>query len=1000
MAAPKLVTSRYLPPGAYIGQLIIPRAGNLAGDARVCNYVGRGSRLASGKNLAIRRSFVFAEALTLPTSAPFETTLAFPADGAKSSPVRIFDSITGIELREDQWSFVKVSGQFTKVVITPSAVDPAASYKIDYQSTSRDIEDPLPVRELRVIKAMGATQDRAQYKDFTDFFVPFSFAGPTAKAGNSVAAPFITSVLADSGNTGGSSVGIAPAASYTHNYNRFYELEVTAVSGSSGSFEATFKWKAVRYSGGKNALPATPIHTTIAQPTFTAQEDVASTLTPTLELGVVPQITFAGTNFAVGDKFYFNAVGPGLLEWDGRLSNTNQYLSFGTVVKTASVGSTGTLAYASDNDYTGTYNIKFRLQVTAVAGSVGSRTATFAWSQYGEIIGATGLSVASEASGGALSLTQGVKLTATFGASQFVVGDVFDFEVKAPRVFYQAKDNRVFKLSVSTATNPGADSGTVTGSYSTGTPEGGFGSWTAMTNLLTGSNAKHGDYQLPDNLTFFVRNGMRGNVNGTSYTNGDSYTGAVTSNEKINWSLTSAAEEIRETSSFLTDVTGAVTGTAGSIYVILDNVYDTGSVTAVVADTSAAVSVTEKVGTRFLVLDPTIPTSTIRVNYRYRGEEPSPGQLYYLTANYLRGPELFNTPSLILDREEGRTLLAPAETSNHLYIMNELAFANGAPGAYYTQVKDADGDGVLTTVDVGEALAAHEKVTRITDLCVLSHFDSLGLAMSVNEKGNDPFEKREQMLWVGAPIGTPIGDIDTPDSLVYLARTTLQVPTTSPALGTRVLLAPTEAKVSITLDNLLTQQVTVDGSFVAGATSALVNSFQDPATTVLRQNLFGFDTIQTYSEPQNLLLGGASITYLSQVGTGIYRFEEDVTVHTLDDEFQLISATVQKQFVTRVVRRELDAQSVAVVLPSPQASVAFIRSNLSGILTGLLGRGLLAPYQDDDGNERPFDPESDVLVFRDTASKVRYNFIYVYFIRFPIKQLLGLYSTSNLNFAA
>ena len=402
-------------------------------------------------------------------------------------------------------------------------------------------------------------------------------------------------------------------------------------------------------------------------------------------------------------------------------------------------------------------------------------------------------------------------------------------------------------------------------------------------------------------------------------------------------------------------------------------------------------------GTRFVAFI-TTPSAAIVATYLYRGEEPSPGQLYYLSANYLRPVSLYNVPTQILDRNDGKLFLGPPETENHLYIMNELVFDNGAPGAYYTQAFDYDGDGVLQQTDLEEALLAHEKVNRPTDLCVLSQFGSLSDAMAVNERANDPFEKREQMLWVGVPIGTPIGDVDTPDSLVYIARVTLQVPPQSVAQGTRVLVSPTEATKTILLENGISQSVTLDGSFVAGATSALVNSFTDPAKTILRQNLSGFDTIQVYTDPQNLILGNASITWMTQRGDGVYRFEEDVTVHTMAEEFQLISATTQKQFVTKLIRREMDANLISIVVPNSGAAIAIIKSQLSELLLGLLGQGEIADYQDDSGNPRAFDTEKDIVVLRDTATLTKYNFFYSYYIKAPIKRLFGLYVVNSNDF--
>jgi hypothetical protein len=994
--AQRLTTTRYTAPGVYIGQLIRPGVGNLNADARVCNYVGQGSKLAVGNNLGIRRSFVYGEILTVTTSAPYEATLAFTASGSKDLPVKLYDSITGVELRTDQWSFVKVGADFKKIQIAPSAYNPLAVYSLDYQSTSRDVNDPLPIADLRTIKTLGTVQGKAQYEDLVDFYIPYSFTGPTPADANSIPDPFLTSIFPDAGNVGAGAVGFDSSASYSHNYNRFYQLEVTNISGVSGSFTATFEWSAVRYSGGKDALPPTPLHSTATKPSFIAQEATPTSLIQDLELGVKVAVTFDVTNFSIGDKFYFNGVGPGLVEWDSRYFNANQYLEFGAIDTLVSTG-TGSLSYGSSNDYTGDHNCKFRLEVTSSGGIIGSRTVTFVWAQYGDVIGAASTVVVNEASSSFFILTQGVQLLVDWGSANFNAGDSFDFEVKAPKIFYENKDDRVYKLVISAATNPGADTGYVLGSYATGTSAGGFGSWEANVNLLTGINQETGYVELPDNIIFAVRNAMRGNINGTSFVTGDEFTAATTSENVIDWSLTRKVEETRETSALLTDVTGAVTGTAGTTYVILDMPYQSGTVTVVDADTSAPISYIEIPNSRFIAFV-TTPTNTFIINYEYRGDEPSPGQLYYLTANYLRPTELYNNPTLVLDRNEGRLFLGPAEIENHLYIMNELVFDNGAPGAYYTQPFDADGDGMLTSTDVQEALFAHEKVRRITDLCVLSQFESLGDAMAINEKANDPFEAREQMLWVGTPIGTPIGDVDTPESLVFLSRNTLQVATQSVAQGTRVLVSPTRATKTIKLENGLDQTVTLDGSFVAGATSALVNSFTDPATTILRKNLTGFDFVQTYSDPENLILGNASITWMSDQGNSVYRFEEDVTVHTLSEEFQLISGTTQKQYVTRVIRRELNNNIISIVVPSAQSGISLIRAQLSELLLGLLGRSLIADYQDADGNRREFDPQKDVVVLRDSSSLSRYDVYYAFWIKSPIKRIFGLYTVNTNDF--
>src|SRR5690554_6492138 len=102
----RLVTSRYVSPGAYIGQIIQPGAGSLTADARVTNFIGKGSKFAVANNQGIRRSFVYAEEVILPSSAPYIHNLAYPADGVKDLPTRVFNSNTGEELLSSQFDFL------------------------------------------------------------------------------------------------------------------------------------------------------------------------------------------------------------------------------------------------------------------------------------------------------------------------------------------------------------------------------------------------------------------------------------------------------------------------------------------------------------------------------------------------------------------------------------------------------------------------------------------------------------------------------------------------------------------------------------------------------------------------------------------------------------------------------------------------------------------------------------------------------------------------------
>jgi hypothetical protein len=204
----------------------------------------------------------------------------------------------------------------------------------------------------------------------------------------------------------------------------------------------------------------------------------------------------------------------------------------------------------------------------------------------------------------------------------------------------------------------------------------------------------------------------------------------------------------------------------------------------------------------------------------------------------------------------------------------------------------------------------------------------------------------------------------------------------------------------VVLQSGSTVSVTLDGSFVAAALASLTASFSDPANTVLKKNLSGFRSVQTYTEKENVLLGDGAMDYFTDLGNGVIRIEEDTTVDTFAIDFYLISAMTQKQFVTKVIRREMENSVISLVVPSAEAGVGIIKATLSGLLLGLLGRGIIGQYEDDNGNVRKFDPSSDIVVFRDTADPTLYHMFYAYFLRLPIKRVFGLYTVNSNDFGA
>lgn len=1122
-----LVSTTYVPPGAFIGQLITPSPAAIPNEARIPCFVGRGSRLARGANLTIRRSFVSGESLNFSTLAPHVATLDYPANGDKQA-ARLFKQ-DGTEVRRDQWVFQAVGNSLLEVVINTEVYDPNASYSIDYQSTSREVKDPIPVEDIRTIEALGTSVDQPEFEEFTHYLVETDVTNPAGDASNGNPDSSLEAPVADGGNTSTGTVTQASSSEFAHNYTRYYSVSLDSVTtgvqatgsittvvaanivegetfflndginaetefvfdkgtltpgagqvvvdisgdttadevkttligvitgvGSSllitatdggantvtlthdrftatgnvtptadtvtdGGFVVTamasgvsravgLAWNAQPISPGNSAAAPVPLHSGMADPVLTVTDtDGEGSVDQALELGVVLTLDFGSgaAEFVVSDSWTFNGLGPALFERNARYANTNQFASVNAPVADGGNTGTGGVTLGSDTDYTGSFNTNYTLEVTAVAGTTPNRTATIRYAEHGDRIGVEGVFSLDETSASSttgVNLNQGIELDFSFGATNFVVGDKFTIAALAPQLSYAGKDNRAYTMQVSTATNASAGVGVVTGTFTTDTPEGGFGSFTATGNSLAPSSPswESGHFELPNSILLAARNlfsGPTSTAQGNQHTATDEHTFAATNEGVIDWGLQEMVSETIEQSEIRTDVSGGVTGTPNTKYIILANVPDTVE-SVVTSPGGTPVSYVHVTDTPYITF-PTDPASALVVEYTYRSAEPNPGQVYYLTGNFLRPAELYNTPLLVSERQEGRDLLAPASAVNHLYIMNEIAWDNGVPGVYFVQVNDPDDDGIYSNSDFKAAIDASEAPSRVSDITVLSNFGSLGDLLASVTRMNDPFERRERIAWIGAPIGTPIGDADTSGTLVYLAKNTLQVFGNSPAHGTRVLAGSTQATRDLRLEDGTTIEVTLDGSFIAGALASLTASFTDPGETILRKNLAGFKTLETFGDlesPQNATLGGNDVIFMTDQGGSVFRIEEDITVDTFAEDFHLINNMTQKQFVTRFVRGQTDSNLVGVVVPSAAAGVGLVKGFVASSLTNLVTRGIIGQYQDENGNERPLNPDSDVVVFRDQTDSTLYHFFYAFYLRNTIKRLFGLFTVNTNDF--
>jgi hypothetical protein len=1008
MAIATLATTRYVEVGTYIGQFFIPGTGSLPNEARVVCLVGRGDRNIIIHNNTIRRSFVYDEQLTFSTMAPFIAPVNNPTDGNQSSPTSL-RTTDGVEISPNKWSFLEHGGAYDQVQLLDSVYDPMAQYYLSYQSTSREVLDPIPaitvqslqaVAEVREIQALGLLQDQDEFVEYTDYIGEFELDPMVGSTGNANPSTNFSPINA-TGASGTGLITVNTGAMYSHQYNRVYSVECTGAAGVVGTRTADFKWTSTPVSYGNAALPSVPLSPSEPEPTFSIDEASVGTLTQILDLGLVLDFAFGGTNFIVGDIYYLQGNGPGLVELDPKLLNDNQFTEFSSIVPDLQLLSTGSVSFDSlPNDYIYTeHNLTFRLKVVSATSVTPTRQAVVVWAAYGTFM-ANGSFTLDEAS--PTSLTQplgasGITLTFSFGATHFVVGDMFSFTVTAPRIYYKGKEAvRNLQFTVGSVLYPAVNRTQISGSFLTDTPEGRYGNWSADTSV------NQGRFEIPDGLRYYIRNAyLSTSVNpipsGSRLVTSDIFTMQARFSGMLNFNLVREETQIFSNPSEIgTDTAGNVTGTVGARYLTLDN-----NPVAILSFTEVAtgdpLAYSHIVGTPYVMITEAgfgTANGDIEVIYQWRGLEPAPGQIYYITAKYLRPAEFYNVPFLFLSKNDTQTFLAPSTVRNDLYIGASICWDYNIPGLFVVQVKDADDDGLYSKEDFRLGINAFLQDRRATDLVVLNFFNSVPDQLQTINTANDPFQLHESMTWFGAPIGTPIGSEIEAGSLVFLSRKTFAVYGQSPAHGTRVLVGSTRCTRTITLEDKSSTSVTLDGSFIAAALASVNSAFTDPKETVLYKQITSFDNMQTYTNPENAILGGNNVIFFADESGGVYRIKEDITTDPFSPDTLNINQMVQKQFVTRDIRRVINNAMISMVFPSAETGVITLQAILSSRLSTLVGNNLIGEYQTGSGTVRDIEPDNDTVVFRDAADPTLFHIGYNYFLATTAKRVFGLYTVN------
>ena len=181
---------------------------------------------------------------------------------------------------------------------------------------------------------------------------------------------------------------------------------------------------------------------------------------------------------------------------------------------------------------------------------------------------------------------------------------------------------------------------------------------------------------MPDQVSLGVRNFPQ-TGSGERYSTGDLFTFSATDTNQIDWSLRARTSETIPNDEIFQDGLGRITGVPTSWYLILSETPDlirrVQDVSTGALLTHSQVMTSNNEPTNYIMFV-NKPTNDVVVYYEYMGQEPSPGQYYYVTANRLRADVEYERPILYRTKDDMEFGLAPKSTDNHLWLGGDIAF--------------------------------------------------------------------------------------------------------------------------------------------------------------------------------------------------------------------------------------------------------------------------------------------------------------------------------------
>ncbi|EHM1384202.1 hypothetical protein KFS98_003689 [Salmonella enterica] len=480
----------------------------------------------------------------------------------------------------------------------------------------------------------------------------------------------------------------------------------------------------------------------------------------------------------------------------------------------------------------------------------------------------------------------------------------------------------------------------------------------------------------------------------TLYKEGDAFTATVENTGRIQWKYDLETVEKVAIGNIGQDKTGAVTGTRNAWFAQLRETRAT-----------KVKQIEVQVGNLNVILPPeewkfdadakhitfkTKPGGTLTVSLEYT-RAPNFGQTYYLSAEALRPESMYNTV-IALTKENYRSLVGYPVSGNDLAIMAEIALeVVGVPQIAVIQVQDADRDGKYVDADYRKSIVASRESKLITDLCVLANSSVINDIMNELDYRNDPFLSSPTYGWFGYPVNTPIGTaLQEQGSLAYYGGQVMKVPAGSLRAGRVLSSGSCWGKRTITTRTGYQQELTLDGTFIAGTIAAMNAALTEPSDSLLRKELPAFTSVQTFTDVELGVIGQHQFILLEQAASSIKIM--DITTHDSSaPDMKQLNAMNQKDYTTAIVRQKMKDELISIVPDSQEDGEMLVGNALMQILQQLSNNGKIGKYQNADGSVRQIAVDRDIWVHRKDNDPTAYYFRYAFYLRYHIGRLFGTY---------